>query len=85
MSQQEKLLQSIMSGAQDSSIKFDALVNLLQNMGFTLERISGSHHIFSYPGVMELIDLQPDKKNHSKAKGYQVKQVRSFFKRYLGV
>lgn len=85
MSQSEKLLQSVLSGRQDQNIKFDALVKLLQNNGFTLERISGSHHIFSYPGIIELIDLQPDKKDHSKAKAYQVKQVRNFFIKYLEV
>lgn len=85
MSQYEKLLQSVMSGKQDQGIKFDDLVKLLQNSGFALERISGSHHIFSYPDVMELIDLQPDKKDHSKAKSYQVRQVRRFFKTYLEV
>lgn len=84
MSQYEKLLQSVMSGKHDQSIRFDDLCKLLQYKGFTLERISGSHHIYSYPGVMELIDLQPDKKDHSKAKPYQVKQVRNFFKKYLG-
>lgn len=85
MSQHEKLLQSVLSGKQDQNIKFDDLGKLLQSSGFTLERISGSHHIYSYPGIIELIDLQPDKRDHSKAKPYQVKQVRNFFKRYLEV
>lgn len=35
-----------------------------------------------YPGVAELIDLQPDKKDHSKAKKYQ---VRKFIEKYLEV
>ena len=85
MSTEEKLLHSILSGRQDQNIKFNDLVKLLNNSGFTLERISGSHHIFSYPGIIELIDLQPDKKDHSKAKAYQVKQVRNFFLKYLEV
>ena len=37
------------------------------------ERIRGSHHIFSREGVAEILNLQP---KGSKAKAYQVKQVR---------
>lgn len=74
-----------MSGKQDQNIKFNDLCKILEFLGLTLERISGSHHIFSYPGVLELIDLQPDKKDHSKAKAYQVKQVRKFIEKYLEV
>lgn len=46
---------------------------------------SGSHHIFSYRDVIQLMDLQPDKKDHSKAKAYQVKQVRRFINQYMEV
>lgn len=74
-----------MGGKQDQNIRFHDLCKLLENLGFSLERVSGSHHIFAYPGIIELIDLQPDKKDHSKSKPYQVKQVRTFIKRYLEV
>lgn len=85
MSKHDKVLQDIMSGKRDSNIGFNDLCNLLENLGMKLERISGSHHIFSYPGVVELVDLQPDKKDHSKAKKYQVRQVRNFLKNHLEV
>ena len=84
MGKRDKLLDEILSGQKDHSIRFDDICNLLENLGFTLERISGSHHIFSYDGIMELVDLQPDKSDHSKAKAYQVRQVRSFILRYFG-
>ena len=46
---------------------------------------ASGHRVYSYPGVAELIDLQPDKKDHSKAKKYQVRQVRKFIEKYLEV
>ena len=42
-------------------------------------RIGGSHHIFSRPGVDEILNLQP---LGSLAKPYQVKQVRKVVIRY---
>ena len=46
-------------------------------------RIKGSHHIFSQEGIDEIINLQPD---GSKAKAYQVKQIRELMVKYqLGV
>lgn len=85
MGKYEKISQDVMSGRKDGNINFNELCNLLERLGCKLERISGSHHIFSYKDVVELIDLQPDKKDHSKAKAYQVKQVRKFIERYLEV
>lgn len=42
-------------------------------------RIKGSHHIFRMDGVEEKINLQKD---GSKAKPYQVKQVRNIILKY---
>ncbi len=78
----EKLYQDVMSGKKDSNINFNDLCRLLESMGISLQRISGSHHIYAYPGIIELIDLQPNKNDHSKAKNYQVRQVRQFITKY---
>jgi len=43
------------------------------------EQTRGSHHIFSRPGVDEILNLQPI---GSLAKPYQVKQVRKVVIRY---
>ena len=43
------------------------------------ERVRGSHHVFRRAGVFELINLQRD---GSKAKVYQVRQVRAIFTKY---
>ncbi|NSW91233.1 MAG: type II toxin-antitoxin system HicA family toxin [Firmicutes bacterium] len=47
------------------------------------ERIKGSHHIFYKDGIEEILNIQPV---GSKAKPYQVKQVRSILLKYkMGV
>ena len=52
---------------------------ILERRGWTLLRISGSHHIFSRNGVEEIINIQP---KGNKAKPYQVKQVRMLIFKY---
>jgi len=74
----EKLVQKILSGRQDTSVDFSEAVTLLQALDFSL-RIKGSHHIFDREGVDELINIQPD---GSKAKPYQVKQIRDLILKY---
>jgi hypothetical protein len=78
MAKHEKLLQRILLGKSDSSVSFEDLRNLLIYLGF-VERIRGGHHIFVKEGVMDLINLQRDKK---MAKAYQVRQVRSVIVQY---
>ena len=78
MSKYEKLLVQILRGASDANVSFEGLCQLLRYLGFD-ERIRGSHHIFSREGVEEILNLQPI---GSKAKAYQVKQVRGVILRY---
>jgi len=53
-------------------------VRAAENLGF-FKRVSGGHHIFRKAGVEEKINLQRD---GSKAKPYQVKQVRNVILKY---
>jgi hypothetical protein len=70
-----------MSGASDANIDFDDLCGFVEHSGFTRKpRKATSHQIFSRTGVIEIINLQPDK--NGKAKRYQVRQVRNLFKKY---
>lgn len=78
MSKSEKILGKIMRGTSDTNIDFSDLKQILTNLGFQ-ERIRGSHHIFTKDGVAEIINLQP---KGSKAKPYQVKQVRNLILKY---
>ena len=78
MSQQDKLLAKILSGASDTNIFFEQLCQLLIRLGFD-ERIRGSHHIFTKEGIEEILNLQP---KQGKAKAYQVEQVREMLLKY---
>ncbi len=78
MGKHDKLRAQILSGRSDQNISFDDLCRLLISYGFEL-RVRSSHHIFRKQGVEEKPNLQRD---GSKAKPYQVKQVRSLILNY---
>ena len=78
MTKFDKTLEKVLRGVSDANIGFDDLRQLLDGLGFQ-ERIRGSHHIFSKDGIIEIINLQP---KGSKAKPYQVKQVRTLILKY---
>lgn len=78
MARWRKTLDRILRGTADANIDFDALCELLMRLGFA-ERIRGGHHIFSRPGVAEILNLQP---KGTLAKAYQVKQVRNILVDY---
>jgi hypothetical protein len=78
MGKYDKLLIQVLRGASDANIPFDGLCGLMRNLGFD-ERIRGSHHIFTKEGVEEIVNLQPI---GSRAKVYQVKQVRGIILKY---
>lgn len=78
MSKFDKVLEKVLRGASDANIDFEDLSQLLRELEFQ-ERIRGSHHIYSKDGVMEIINLQA---KGSKAKPYQVKQVRNLILKY---
>ena len=78
MGQFEKLLIKILSGTKDKDINFGELSKVLLKFGFQ-NRINGSHHIFYKDGIDEILNIQP---LGSKAKPYQVKQVRQIILKY---
>jgi hypothetical protein len=78
MSQFEKILEKVLRGASDANIDFEDLRQLLHGLGFQ-ERIRGNHHIYSKENVIEIINLQA---KGSKAKSYQIKQVRNLILKY---
>ncbi|MGH9786926.1 MAG: type II toxin-antitoxin system HicA family toxin [Terriglobia bacterium] len=75
---QNKILEQVLRGTSDANIGFEALCRLLKSLGFE-ERIKGSHHIFTQGQVEEILNLQP---KGSKAKPYQVRQVRHVILKY---
>ena len=78
MARLKKTFEAIMLGNKDTNIIFTELVNVLIALGFEL-RVKGDHYIFTHEDVVEIINIQPNGKH---AKKYQVKQVRSIFKKY---
>ncbi len=78
MAKHAKLLLQILRGSSDATIAFADLCGLLRHLGFA-ERTRGSHHVFTRAGIEERITLQSD---GSKAKAYQVRQVRAIMLRY---
>jgi predicted RNA binding protein YcfA (HicA-like mRNA interferase family) len=44
---------------------------MVEGFGFRLIRTSGSHHIFTHPTILELVNLQEVK---GEAKPYQIRQ-----------
>ena len=78
MSKCDKLYEHILLRRSDSNVPFDDLCHLLNELGFQ-ERIRGSHHIFTRTDVDEIVNIQP---KGSRAKPYQVRQIRNLIVRY---
>ena len=78
MSKAEKTLSIVLRGTSDANIQFKNLCSPLVNLGFA-ERVRSDHLIYSKEGVEEILNLQPI---GSKAKGHQVKQVRTVILKY---
>jgi len=79
MTQKDKLIGKILSGTSDKNIGFNDLTRLLDSFNFSC-RIRGDHHIYCKEGVEEIINIQP--LSNSKAKPYQVKQIRLLILKY---
>jgi virulence-associated protein VapD len=78
MARKQRVLRAVLQGNADANIAFSDLRSLLRGLGFG-ERIRGSHYIFHKNGIEEIINIQA---KGSKAKPYQVKQVRQVILRY---
>ena len=78
MGKKDKPMEELVSGINVYDIPFRDLCKILETVGFQ-ERIKGDHHIFYKDGIEEIINIQP---NHSKAKAYQVRQIRKLFQKY---
>ncbi len=77
MSRHRKTLDAVLRGTSDANIAFRDLLALVRALGFD-GHVRGDHHIFYREGIPDIINLQP---KGSKAKPYQVKQVRDIILR----
>ncbi len=76
MSRASKILSKIIEGRGDANVAFADLCHLLDRAGFSRRSAKGSHVIYFKDGLPEILNLQP---RGSKAKPYQVRQVRDLF------
>jgi hypothetical protein len=73
VSTERKALERLLRGDSDRDFRFAELGTLLESLGFTC-RVRGDHHIYTRPGVREILNVQP--RRDGSAKPYQVRQVR---------
>ena len=67
-----KVLEKILSGSRN--LRFEDACRLAKALGFALDRVSGSHHIFVHREVPGLrMNFQPDRNGQMKM--YQVRQL----------
>jgi hypothetical protein len=62
-----------------AGVRFAEIRRLAEALGFGLSRVKGSHHIYSQPGIPELLNLQDV---GGMAKAYQVRQLLKLVERY---
>ena len=73
-----KILASVLDSGRDNNILFTDLQRLLDSLGFE-HRTRESHVIYWREDIDEIRNIQAD---GSKAKAYQVKQVRDIIRKY---
>jgi predicted RNA binding protein YcfA (HicA-like mRNA interferase family) len=74
----KKLLRRLAQGVVQN-VPFDDFRGLVQSFGFSLARVSGSHHIFVHGELSELLNLQ---NVGGEAKPYQIRQFLRLVERY---
>lgn len=74
---ERKLLQRLLSGSRN--IRFREFQRLIEAFGFGFVRTRGSHHMYSHPGIPELLNIQDD---GGQAKPYQVRQFLQLIERH---
>ena len=72
------LLRRLLQGAVQN-VSFGDLVNLVEGLGFQLQRKGGSHRLYAHPDVPEMLNLQEAR---GEAKPYQIRQLLRLIERY---
>jgi predicted RNA binding protein YcfA (HicA-like mRNA interferase family) len=66
--------------AGSRNIRFGDFLRVIEAFGFSFERMTGSHHIYSHSGMPQPIAVQPDKNNQAKV--YQIRQFLRLAEKY---
>ena len=75
----KKVYESVMGGKSDNNIKYKDFQNLIIALGFEFSRQKGSHVMYYNERIKEKMNIQKD---GSKAKDYQIKQLRDIIIKY---
>lgn len=75
----KKVYNAVMSGKSDHNILFSDFRKLIVDLGFIPKKQRGSHMSFYNGNINERMTIQKD---GSKAKGYQVRQLRDIIEKY---
>lgn len=67
----EKLLERLATGKL-RNVAFADLCRLAEALGFRLERVRGSHHVYTHQELPVRLNLQD---RHGEAKPYQIRQL----------
>ncbi len=57
------------------NLKFNELIKLAEQVGYVKRDQTGSHAVYRHPVTRDIQNFQPCKKDKSKAKDYQIKQL----------
>jgi predicted RNA binding protein YcfA (HicA-like mRNA interferase family) len=74
-----KVYNAVKNGNADNNISFADFQNLIIDLGFEYQRQDGSHIIYRHKEHKVIMNIQRD---GSKAKDYQVRQLRNIIKKY---
>ena len=66
---------------QLTNVRFADAQRLAEALGFELDRVRGSHHIYRHPGIGQQINLQALGGRH-QAKPYQLRQLLDLVERH---
>ena len=69
----KKTYNAVLSGTSDNNIRHSSFINLIINLRFLFVRQNGSHAVYHNADIREFMNVQKD---GSKAKAYQVEQLR---------
>lgn len=75
----QKIYNKVMAGNSDNNIRFTDFRKLITDLGFSFKGQKGSHVSYYHSGINERMTIQED---GSKAKDYQVKQLRYIIKKH---
>ncbi len=75
---EKRLILLYKAKASPSNLSFNELCLLAEKYGFSFRKQKGSHKIYKHDQYPQLMNFQPDKRNKSKAKKYQVNQLIDF-------